>query len=266
MLLSAGVVPMLEDMIQNFETCEAATALLLNLSCLDEAKPVIGSSQAVPFLIQFLEANNSRSHSCKHDALYALFNLSTHPANIPYLLTSGIIEQLQSLLTAPAGPSSYTWAEKALAVFVNLASNTAAKKHIISTTGLIGSIAAVLDDGEPTEQEQAVSCLLILCSDNEKCSYLVLQEGVIPALVLATANGTPRGKEKAQKLLKLFREQRQREVSPVRTQLHEVHSVVTVGVGDGGGKDTSECKSRSKRLGRALTSMWKYKNWSRHQH
>ncbi|XP_017698671.1 U-box domain-containing protein 6-like isoform X2 [Phoenix dactylifera] len=275
MLLSAGAAPLLEEMIQNSETWEASAALYLNLSCLDEAKPVIGSSQAVPFLIQLLEANNSRSHSCKHDALYTLFNLSAHPPNIPHLLTSGIIEQLQSFLAAPAGPSGYTWVEKALAIFINLAaSNTAARKHIISTPGLIGSIAAVLDNGEPAEQEQAVSCLLILCSDSEEWSYLVLQEGVIPALVLVTANGTPRGKEKAQKLLKLFREQRQREVSPARTQLHEV---VTVGVGgcaDGGGykdvsKATSYCKSRSKRFGRAwtsMTSMWKYKNRSRHQY
>ncbi|XP_010930144.1 U-box domain-containing protein 45 [Elaeis guineensis] len=271
MLLNAGILPLLEEMIQNSETCEAAIALYLNLSCLDEAKPVIGSSKAVPFLIQLLKADNSRSHSCKHDAIYTLFNLSTYAPNITYLLSSGIIEQLQSLLAVPAGPPGYTWGEKALAVFINLSSNTAAKKHIISTAGLIGAIAAVLENGEPIEQEQAVSCLLILCCDDEKCSHLVLQEGIIPALVLVTANGTPRGREKAQRLLKLFREQRQREMSPVRTQPQEVHSAVTIG--DGGGEDayepTSLSKSRSKRLGRAFTSMasiWKYKNRSRHQY
>jgi FKBP-type peptidyl-prolyl cis-trans isomerase len=54
----------------------------------------------------------------------------------------------------------------------------------------------------------------------------VLQEGVIPALVSLTANGTGRAKDKAQKLLRLFREQRQRELEQQqpRVQLHEVAS------------------------------------------
>ncbi|RRT69604.1 hypothetical protein B296_00037233, partial [Ensete ventricosum] len=169
-------------MIQNSDAYEAAAALYVNLSCLDEAKPIIGSSQAVPFLIHLLQAHHYR-RSCKHDALYALYNLSTHPANIASLLAAGIINRLHSFFTAPSGSTGNIWSEKALAILINLASSVEGKKEIVSTAGLIGAIAGILDNATPAEQEQAVSCLLILC-DDDKCIHMVLQEGVIPALLV----------------------------------------------------------------------------------
>ncbi|CAD5179687.1 U-box domain-containing protein 7-like [Musa acuminata AAA Group] len=258
MLLSAGVIPLLEEMIQNSDAYEAAAALYLNLSCLDEAKPIIGSSQAVPFLIQLLQARHHR-RSCKHDALYALYNLSTHPANIASLLAAGIINCLHSF-TAPSGSTGNIWSEKALAILINLASSVEGKKEIVSTAGIIGAIAGILDTAAPADQEQAASCLLILC-DDDKCIHMVLQEGVIPALVSISANGTPRGREMAQKLLKLFREQRQRELSPMQEQLHQVYRTMSIG-GASAPEVRPLSKSRSRRLGRALTSMWKNRNSS----
>ncbi|KAJ0972360.1 hypothetical protein J5N97_020319 [Dioscorea zingiberensis] len=259
MLLSAGVIPLLEQMIFNSETCEPATALYLNLSCLDDAKPIISSSQAVSFLVQLLQADSSASSSCKHDALYTLYNLSTYPLNIPSLLDSGIVDALYSLLAFPTESSRYAWTEKTLAVFINLASTKAGKQEIVSTSGLIGTLAMLLDTGEPAEQEQVVSCLLILCSSDEFCSQMVLQEGVIPALVSISVSGTPRGMEKAQKLLKLFREQRQSEPSLVCAQQHEEDRsnghVLVSGV-------KPLCVSKSKKFGRSLSSMWKNRTFS----
>lgn len=263
-ILSTGVMPLLERMIIGSATCESATALYLNLSCLDDAKPVIGSSEAVPVLIELICSSSPQSISCKYDALYTLYNLSTYPPNIPSLLACGIIDKLHSLLTVPTGHGGGSnWAEKVLAVLINLASSSEGSIGIMSAPGLIGVLAGVLDTGEPAEQEQAVSCLLILCSEDEKCSHVVLQEGVIPALVLMSTNGTSRGKEKAQKLLRLFREQRQREPSPVRVQSQAVES------GDGGAGEAVEAKplrkSRSARLGKSLSSMWKKKSFSVHR-
>ncbi|KAJ6431328.1 hypothetical protein OIU84_018752 [Salix udensis] len=54
-MLASGVISLLEDMISNSDSDGSATALYLNLSCLEEAKSVIGSSQAVPFLVQILQ-------------------------------------------------------------------------------------------------------------------------------------------------------------------------------------------------------------------
>lgn len=251
-ILSSGVIPLLEDMVVKSNTHEPAAALYLNLSCLDEAKPVIGSSQAVPFLVRLLEADYGIQ--CKMDALHALFNLSTHQQNIHHLLSAGIVNRLQALLMADAGPTNHTWAERSIAVLINIASSKAGKKEITSTPGLIAGLATVLDTGEPIEQEQAVWCLLILCNGDEKCCQLVLQEGVIPALVSVSVNGTARGKEKAQKLLMLFREQRQKEPSPVRVlQRSETSPVVP--------ESKPLCKSTSRKVTRSWTSILKSKHF-----
>ncbi|KAJ4962081.1 hypothetical protein NE237_021991 [Protea cynaroides] len=189
MMLSAGVIPLLEEMILKSNSYESATALYLNLSCLEEAKPVIGSSKAIPSLVCLLRKESEPQ--------------------------SGIIEGLQALLMDPV---DHTWTEKSIAVLMNLASNNSGKEEITSSPGLITALSDRLDSGEPIEQEQAVSCLLILCNGNDKCSELVLEEGAIPALVSISVNGTSRGKERAQKLLMLFREQRQRDPLTVQAQ------------------------------------------------
>ncbi|KAF9595352.1 hypothetical protein IFM89_000270 [Coptis chinensis] len=212
MMLSAGVIPLLEDMFLNSKSYEPATALFLNLSCLEAAKSIIGSGQAVPFFVQILQTKSSPQ--CKLDALHTLYNLSTLVSNIPGLLSAGIIDGLQALLTSPVAQ----WAERTIAVLSNLALNNSGKDEIMLAPVLVSGIASILDTGEPIEQEQAVSCLFILCNGDDKCSETVLQEGVIPSLVSISVNGTTRGKEKAQKLLMLFREQRQRDPLPVQVQ------------------------------------------------
>ncbi|XP_021744724.1 U-box domain-containing protein 45-like [Chenopodium quinoa] len=211
LMLAAGVVPLLEEMISDPGSYGLAAALFLNLSCLDEAKPVIGSSKGVSFLIRLLVGKCEPQW--KLDALHALFNISACPSNIPNLLQSGIINGLLLLLVEPR---DQTWTEKSIAVLINLASNNTAKEAVTSAPGLVGALASIMDMGEPIEQEQAVSCLLLLCNGNDKCCQMVLQEGVIPTLVSIQVNGTVRGREKAQKLLMLFREQRQRDSSPQR--------------------------------------------------
>lgn len=205
-MLAAGVLPLLGKMIANSRSHAAAVALYLNLSCLEEAKPIIASSQAVKFLIKILqEEPNSQ---CKFDALHALYNLSSLPSNTPHLLSAGIINGLLALMK---NSEDSTWNEKSLAVLSNLVLNKSARDDIISSPGLISELASILDIGEPLEQEQAAACLLMLCDGNDKCIQMVLQEGVIPSLVSIAVNGTMRAKSKCQKLLTLFREQRQKE-------------------------------------------------------
>lgn len=236
-----------------------ATALYLNVSCLEEAKTIIGSSCAVPFLTQLLHANTETL--CKLDALHTLYNLSTVPSNIPNLLSSGIIRGLQSVLAAPR---DRTWTEKCIAILINLASSESGSDQMSSTPELISALATILDNGEPIEQEQAVSCLLILCNGNEKCSEMVLQEGVIPGLVSMSVNGTARGKEKAQKLLMLFREQRQREPpTPTPTLTDQPESS---GTSMPGAESKPLCKSISRRkTGKAFSFLWKSKSYSVYQ-
>ncbi|XP_040255303.1 U-box domain-containing protein 7 isoform X2 [Aegilops tauschii subsp. strangulata] len=219
-LLSAGVIPLMEQMMQKPETCEAAVAMYLNLSCLEEAQAIIGSSEVIPVLIRCLQ-EGYRSDTCRLDALLTLYNLSLHAPNIPALLSSGVVHSIHTVL-APSSP----WTDQALTLLINLALSWPGKKEIAANQAIVGDIVFILDNGEAAEQEKAVSCLWMICNGDEGCSQTVLQEGVIPALVSLTANGTGKAKDKAQRLLRLFREQRQRELEQQqpRVELLEVAS------------------------------------------
>ncbi|KAL2547188.1 U-box domain-containing protein 6 [Forsythia ovata] len=256
-MLASGVLPVLQDMIVSNDSIGAATAIYLNLSCLEEAKPIIGSSQAIPFLVRILE--HEPDVQCKLDALHALYNLSSHPTNIPVLLSAGIIHALQALITHS---SDHAWTEKCIAVLINLASSRTGRDEIVLAPDLVSGLATILDVGEPIEQEQAAACLLILCNGNEKCSQIVLQEGVIPSLVSISVNGTMRGKQKAQKLLMLFREQRQRDPSPVPTQ--EKPQSGEMPLPDQDSKLLSKSTS-TRKVGKALSFWWKNKSFSVYQ-
>ncbi|CAH9108493.1 unnamed protein product [Cuscuta europaea] len=267
MMLSAGVLPLLEKMIASNSSTSipASTALYLNLSCHEEVKPVIGTSDfAVPFLIRVLNKHSSNPTQCQLDALHALFNLSTNPTNIPHLMSSRIIDSLLPMMSR-----SGDLVGKCVAIITNLASSKTATDEIISKPGLISRLSSVLDMGGPTEQEQAAACLVMLCNRNEKCSEMVLQEGVVPSLVSMSVNGTGRGKQKAKKLLMLFREQRHRqkepswEVTSPQSSLPESNDPGNKPVDDG---LKPLFKSTSKRkLGKALSSLWKNKSFSVYQ-
>ncbi|GFP95855.1 U-box domain-containing protein 45 [Phtheirospermum japonicum] len=260
LMLASGVLPILQKMIANTDAIGAATALYLNLSCLEEAKPIIGTTDAVPFLIWVLK--NETDEQCKLDALHTLYNISSQPTNIPHLLSAGIIDGLLALITHP---SDQTWTEKCIAVLIYLASSKTARDEIIASNGLISALATVLDVGEPVEQEQAAACLLILCNSDEKCSQMVLQEGVIPSLVSISVNGTVRGKQKAQKLLMLFREQRQRDPSPGPTRPVSTESCeVDMMAAAQDAKPLSKSVSRRK-VGKAFSFWRKNKSFSMYQ-
>ncbi|VFQ71476.1 unnamed protein product [Cuscuta campestris] len=269
MMLAAGVLPLLEKIIaadSSSTSIPASTALCLNLSCHEEAKLVMGTSKvAVPFLIRVLRRETTGPTQCQLDALHALFNLSTNPTNIPHLMSSGVID---GLLPALSHSGDCSWVEKCVAIIINLASNTPATDEIISKPGLISGLSSILDSGGPTEQEQAAACLVMLCSKNEKCCEMVLQEGVVPSLVSISVNGTVRGKQKAQKLLMLFRDQRHRQKEPPRgavisTQPPQPDSNYPAKPGD---TPKPLCKSASKRkLGKALSFLWKNKSFSVYQ-
>ncbi|KAK7379558.1 hypothetical protein VNO80_05021 [Phaseolus coccineus] len=258
-MLSAGILSLLEDMISKTSSYGCVAALYLNLSCLEEAKGVIGTSQAVQFLIQIL--HTKAEVQCKIDSLHALYNLSTFSSNIPHLLSSGIIDSLQSLLV---GQGDCTLTEKCLAVLINLAVSPAGREQMMMAPALVSALASTLDTGELMEQEQAASCLLILCNRSEQCCEMVLQEGVIPALVSLTVNGTSRGREKAQKLLMVFREQRQREHSPVKTNQCEPESS-DLSMPPPETKPLCKSISRRKVVGKAISFLWKSKSYSVYQ-
>ncbi|KAL9998177.1 putative U box domain, armadillo-like helical, Zinc finger, RING/FYVE/PHD-type [Helianthus debilis subsp. tardiflorus] len=252
-MLAAGVLPLLENMIGNSGSPGAVAALCLNLSSLEQAKPVIGLSEAVPFLIRVL--NNTVDPTCKSDALIALYHLSSLHSNIPRLVSLNILDALQPLI------DDDTWTEKVLAILTNMVN--LARDEIVSTHGLVSGLSSALDMNEPNVQEQAAACLLTMCTGNETCIQMVLQEGVIPSLVSVSANGSARGKQKAQKLLLLFREQRHQDPPVVQDSSPQQ---CEIGVGPVNEEVRSLTKQVSKRkLGRGWSSLWRNKSFLVHQ-
>lgn len=293
-MISAGIIPLMDEMIDSTckPTIEAAIALYLNISCLNAARPLLVQTRLTSFLIESIQSNTPLSNLCRTDALFALFNLSNHAPNVPLLLNSGIIPGLQPLVKA-----TKTWADKAMSILAYVAQEPSGNNAIRKTPGLISSLASLLDSEVPSEQEQAVSCLLTLCSGDERCMQMALQEGVIPSLVMLSANGTARAKDKAQRLLKLFRGMRNRELpgedviqldklkltvpeikEPVTSQPQErirrnasVNAAASKSPSSSNGDDTEEVtegpkalsSSRSKRFGRTMVSLLKPKHNSR---
>lgn len=83
----------------------------------------------------------------KLDALHVLYNLSTYSSNISTLLSSNIIKSLQFL----ASTGDHLWVEKSLAVLLNLASSQEGNEEMISSQGMINTLATVLDIGDTIE-------------------------------------------------------------------------------------------------------------------
>ncbi|CAH9132058.1 unnamed protein product [Cuscuta epithymum] len=252
MMLAGGVLQLLGKMMTNLSCCGAVTALYVNLSSLEEAKSVIGASEATPFLLQVLQQHDSDIR-CKLDALHAIFNLSNQPSNVTHLLSAGILD---CLLASMAYSDDHSWTEKCIAILINLASSSkAVKDQMTSAPGLISRLGSILEVGGAVEQEQAAACLLILCTGSEKCSEMALQEGVIPYLVSISVNGTVRGKQKAQKLLTLFREQRQKEQPSTIVKFSRLQPQLS--------SDLDICTENPKPLSKSVSSRRKLeKAWS----
>ncbi|KAI5084323.1 hypothetical protein GOP47_0000492 [Adiantum capillus-veneris] len=206
-IVSAGAVSILLRILgleSSLAVREAAIAVFLTVSCLDENKPAIGSSGVVSHLVGHLDTGSTQGVK---DALTTLFNLSIFAGNHTCLLKDGTIPKLFNLLNL----GDVELMEKCITVLYNLMSIEEAHKVIAETDGYVSTLAEVLDSGSQKEKELIVGIFLALCSNSHDYTQLVLREGVIPSLVMLSVNGSARGKDKAQKLLQHFREERQKD-------------------------------------------------------
>lgn len=260
-MLSSGILPLLLVLLDS-ERAEAAVAVLLVLSSCDDNKVSIGSSGAIPRLIELLDSD---SNQCRQDALNTLYNLSTFVGNKSRMVSAGAVWKIVHLLTA--GKIDCT--EICISFLYNLATVEEGREAIAETDGCIVAIAELLDTGTPKQQEQAVATLLLLCTNSSQHCQLVLQEGVIPSLVTLSVNGSSWGRDKAQKLLQHFREQRQRDASWLPNSPKvvicntEATSMNPENLSKGGKRRL--CKTTSRKIGRTLSFFWKSKSFVLYQ-
>ncbi|OAE18156.1 hypothetical protein AXG93_406s1240 [Marchantia polymorpha subsp. ruderalis] len=207
LVVMAGAVPLLVKMLRVGETQtvkESAAAALLTLSCLNDNKACIGSFGAIPLLVQLLISGSNQG---RKDALTTLYNLTIFMGNRHRVIRAGAIPILIHLLSL----RKVDLVEKCSALLYNLSFTDEGRIGIAQTDGAISTLAEILESGSVREKEHVAATLLLLCTNSSQLNDAVLKEGVIPALVAISVSGTPRARDKAQKLLLHFREQRQKE-------------------------------------------------------
>ncbi|TVU28177.1 hypothetical protein EJB05_19686, partial [Eragrostis curvula] len=135
-------------------------------------------------------------------SLKIICELSSDTYMKSHLISMGIISKLVPIF------SEGSFVECCLKILRNLCDMEEAAVLITRTDRCLGSIAEYLDTGSPTEREHAVVILLAICSCNVEDCLLVMKEGVIPALVDLSVNGTDEAKNCSIKLLHLLRDMR----------------------------------------------------------
>ncbi|KAH7447773.1 hypothetical protein KP509_01G120600 [Ceratopteris richardii] len=191
---------------------EAAAAAILTLSATTSNKSIIGTSGAIPLLVEMLTSGSLQG---KVDAVIALYNLSTVQENLLPILAAGACLPLVLLLKDCKKSSKV--AEKVIALLELLMAFEEGRTCVIKEEGGLLAVVEVLEEGSIQAREHAVGALLTMCQSN-RCKYreLILQEGVIPGLLELTVQGSSEAQEKARKLLDLLRNSpiRQRAASP----------------------------------------------------
>ncbi|KAG2653330.1 hypothetical protein PVAP13_1NG450200 [Panicum virgatum] len=118
------------------------------------------------------------------------------------LVSMGIISKLVPIF------SEGSFVECCLEILRNLCDMEEGAARITRTNRCLASVAEYLDIGSPKEREHAVVILLEICSRCIEDCLLVMKEGVIPALVDLSVNGTEEAKSCSIKLLHLLRDMR----------------------------------------------------------
>lgn len=191
---SAEVIEPLIHVLQTGtpEAKENAAATLYSISAYKENKIRIGNSGAITPLVELLGSGTPRG---RKDAANALFNLSTCNENKGGIVKSGAVKHLVDLMDPATG-----MVDRAIVILANLASIPEGRIAIAQAGG-IPLLVEAIELGSPRGKENAAAALWHFCSNSNRYSKMVLDQGAGPPLVALTKSGTARAKEKANKLI-----------------------------------------------------------------
>lgn len=167
------------------------------LSAYQHCRPKITASGALTSILNILD---SQMRDFQEKAIKILCHLSSDSDVCSHIGPSRCIPKLVSLFK----DSNLTG--NCLLIMKNLCDIEEGRVSVAETDGCIGSIAEVLETGSCEDQEHAVFILLSLCSQRVGYCQLVMDEGVIPALVSISVNGNDKGMIGALELLRLLRD------------------------------------------------------------
>ncbi|XP_041026907.1 U-box domain-containing protein 5-like [Juglans microcarpa x Juglans regia] len=157
----------------------------------------IASFDALIAILKMLDSNN---RDFQEQAIKILCNLSSNSDVCSNIVSLECIPKLVPFLV------DSTFAGRCVLLLKNLCSTEEARISVAETNGCIASIAELLVSDSHEDQENAVAVLLSLCSQRVQHCKLVMDEGVIPALVDISINGNDKGKASALELLRCLRD------------------------------------------------------------
>lgn len=219
-LVKFGFVPPLVELLKSDSSRlrELATAAILTLSASKCNRPIIASSGVPSLLVQVLVSGSTQA---KVDAVTTLYYLSSAKETADLCLSVDFVQPLLSLLKDCKKNTKF--AEKATALLDILAESEEGRTQISQYDGGILALVETVEDGSMLSVEYAVSTLYTMCSScREKYKELILNEGVIPGLLLLTVYGSDKAKTKAKDLLDMLRD----DTKPKQVTSDVLHTIV----------------------------------------
>ncbi|CAA0829369.1 ARM repeat superfamily protein [Striga hermonthica] len=203
-IVKSGAVHKILKLIQtpphNPEVAEAAVANFLGLSALDSNKPIIGSSGAIPFLVNTLK--DSPNPQAKQDALRAFCNLSISPTNTRPILDTDLIPHLLSELGCGGSATS----NRILSILANIVSVADGRRRIASVPDTFPLLVDVLGwTDSPECQEKASYILMVMAHKSYADRQAIIEAGAVSALLELTLLGSVLAQKRASRMLELLR-------------------------------------------------------------
>ncbi|XP_062098381.1 U-box domain-containing protein 12-like [Humulus lupulus] len=213
-IVKAGAVHKMLKLIEspnslNPSVSEAIVANFLGLSALDSNKPIIGSSGAIPFLIESLkDLENTSSPQAKQDALRALYNLSIFPSNVSFILETDLIPFMLSAL------GDMEVSERILSILGNVVSTPEGRKAIGAVRDAFPILVDVLNwNDSPACQEKASYILMVLAHKTYGDRQAMIEAGIVSALLELTLLGSTLAQKRASRILACLRVDKGKQVS-----------------------------------------------------
>ncbi|KAF9681302.1 hypothetical protein SADUNF_Sadunf06G0211800 [Salix dunnii] len=213
-IVKAGAVHKMLKIIEspnaaNPSVSEAIVANFLGLSALDLNKPIIGSSGAVPFLVNSLKDLDRKNGSqAKQDALRALYNLSISPSNISFILETDLITFLMGLL------GDMEVSERVLSILSNVVSTPEGRKAISAIPDAFPILVDVLNwTDSPGCQEKASYILMVMAHKAYGDRQAMIEAGIVSSLLELTLLGSTLAQKRASRILECLRIDKGKQVS-----------------------------------------------------
>ncbi|KAG8375638.1 hypothetical protein BUALT_Bualt10G0121100 [Buddleja alternifolia] len=188
---------------------EAVVANFLGLSALDSNKPIIGSSGAIPFLVETLkDQDKALSSQAKQDSLRALYNLSISSSNVFEMLQTDLIPHLFTKL------GDMDVSERILSILSNVVSVAEGRKGISGIPDCFPILINIFNwTDSPGCQEKASYILMVMAHKSYGDRHAMIEAGMVSALLELTLLGSTLAQKRASRILECLKVDKGKQVS-----------------------------------------------------